>query len=446
MQGNYVPGMPLNPTSTALKTVHISIHVWRTDEGDAAVIPFLAPLSGPANTATLKAMIEDFMPSYYTSVELPTFPIPGHDYESVTDSKVRFVVDNVYFNDNTDDWIASGAGSSAGFGLTDRAIELHPESEGTLHLHYQAVWAIETNNGASGYAKMPTLNDFGAHSWFGISPASNSTTLGYGEVGGWQGTLAHELGHIFGFAHLYGGSGIFGIDECNIANAENFIFDFFGTTNPPWCETPLTGCTVGMAAACTTGVCPNNLMSQSWPGPNNSSITPLQMGRMHRNLMVANIAKYAWGYDPVPYTLAQSETWDFPVKFYQDIVVPAGRTLTVKCELHMVPEASIIVEPGGRLVIDGGVVKHALFAPDPWQGVQIWGNSLQSQAEGSGGYLLHQGLVEIKNGGRIEGAETGVYLGKPGDPTKAGGVLRMEGTGPIIDPATFRLDPGVGRG
>lgn len=161
----------------------------------------------------------------------------------------------------------------------------------------------------------------------------------------------------------------------------------------------------------------------------------LQMGRVHRTLSMTNMSKYASGYNPVPFALALgSETWNWPMKFYQDIRIRSGQTLTIRCELQMVGQARIVVEAGGRLIIDGGKITNGLYYSaeglyhEPWRGIEIWGNATQGQVEGTGGYLLHQGLIEIINGGIIENAETGVYLGKPGDPTKAGGVIRFEGT------------------
>lgn len=163
-------------------------------------------------------------------------------------------------------------------------------------------------------------------------------------------------------------------------------------------------------------------------------MTNLQMGRAHMFTMLTHMARCTSGYNPVPFVLTGStETWTWPMKFYQDIHIKAGQTLVVKCELAMVEQARIVVEPGGRLIVDGGIITNTRYWPaqglfnPPWRGIEMWGNSSVSQAEGSGGYLQYQGLVEVINGGVIENAEVGVYLGKPGDPTKAGGVIRFEG-------------------
>src|SRR5690348_10053034 len=108
-------------------------------------------------------------------------------------------------------------------------------------------------------------------------------------------------------------------------------------------------------------------------------ISPLQVGRCHRNAALRSVRKYLTGYSSNPWTISQDETWDFDIKFYQDVVVDSGVTLTVTCTVHMVDSAKFIVKPGGKLVIDGGTLTNCgteLPGCDGlWEGVQVWGNS-----------------------------------------------------------------------
>lgn len=85
-------------------------------------------------------------------------------------------------------------------------------------------------------------------------------------------------------------------------------------------------------------------------------LSPMQKGRMHRALGTTYLSRYAWGYNETPYVLASDEVWEWPMKFYQDIRVPTGKKLTIKCTIHMVPGSRIIVEPGAQLIIDGGIL------------------------------------------------------------------------------------------
>ena len=77
------------------------------------------------------------------------------------------------------------------------------------------------------------------------------------------------------------------------------------------------------------------------------------------------------------------------MKFYQDIVIKSGNTLTVQCEVQFVPDAKIIVEPGAKLIIDGGKLTNDNYYRTFWQGIEVWGNHNLPQTE------TNQGVVEF---------------------------------------------------
>lgn len=118
--------------------------------------------------------------------------------------------------------------------------------------------------------------------------------------------------------------------------------------------------------------------------------------------MTYSVRKYAWGYSPIAYVINSNQTWDFNIKFYQDIVVPAGITLTVQCTVEMVPEAKVIVQPGGKLVIDGGKFTSAQFSGTFWTGMEIWGDNTHNQWPSN--QPSYQGMLVLKNGATIEHA------------------------------------------
>ncbi|MEI6347149.1 MAG: T9SS type A sorting domain-containing protein [Bacteroidota bacterium] len=93
---------------------------------------------------------------------------------------------------------------------------------------------------------------------------------------------------------------------------------------------------------------------------------------------------------------------------YQDIVIKSGGVLTVTGEILMPYEGKLIIERGGKLVIDGGKIKCS-SADKQWKGIEIWGTPDKTQYLSD---LPYQGQIEILNGGSIENAEVAVYLGK----------------------------------
>ena len=155
-------------------------------------------------------------------------------------------------------------------------------------------------------------------------------------------------------------------------------------------------------------------------------ISALQMGRIHRALSVSSLKNYAYGYGEIPYHIRKDWVVDYNRKFYQDVVVDSGSTLTVKCTLSLVPQARIIVRPGGKLVVDGGTLTNACTG-EMWQGIFVEGHSNLHQT------AANQGKVVLKNGAVIENALCGIRTGAPGDTstTSTGGIITAED-------ATFR--------
>jgi len=120
-----------------------------------------------------------------------------------------------------------------------------------------------------------------------------------------------------------------------------------------------------------------------------------------------------------PKIVATNEVWDFPIKLYQDIVISDGATLEVNCEVLMPIQGRLIIEPGATLIVDGGTITSAHELP--WQGIQVWGNSIAHQwPDANGNY--QQGRLVLNNA-TIENAIVAVDLWKDSDYSKTGGIV-----------------------
>lgn len=118
--------------------------------------------------------------------------------------------------------------------------------------------------------------------------------------------------------------------------------------------------------------------------------------------------------------------WDTPQVSTTDIIIEDDITLTLTSTLYMDPNAKIIVEPGGRFIVDGGTITNYPFCNGDdlkWQGIQVWGDADANQESTNGNYA--QGYLEL-DGATIENAETAVYLGNPDDAEQNGGILKAE--------------------
>lgn len=97
-------------------------------------------------------------------------------------------------------------------------------------------------------------------------------------------------------------------------------------------------------------------------------------------------------------------------------------TVTITGELRMAYRTWIYVEPGSKLVVNGGKITNECGAL--WRGIKAWGEPSPNPASNGGRptYSQYQtnkhGIVELKNNAVIENAIVGVTLG--GNPDSAG--------------------------
>jgi hypothetical protein len=239
------------------------------------------------------------------------------------------------------------------------------------------------------------------------------------------GGLAHELGHTLGLYHTYLGGGADA--QCSVT--EEYLSDVFGLPEPGNCPHIYTWSPSGWFDP--NDKITNNIMSGNMETEYES---PMQAGQMHRSLAIKTTRRYVSDevYDPVnpvilnnnfPFPSISDWTFDFDLKMYTDLIVPTGITLTVTCKLVMPYKGRIIVQPGGKLVVDGGTIttdaKNHL-----WKGIEVWGDNTKSQYPDPNTGQMYQGIVIIKNNGIIEKSDYAVRLWNPGDYTSGGGIIQ----------------------
>jgi Papain family cysteine protease/Secretion system C-terminal sorting domain len=103
--------------------------------------------------------------------------------------------------------------------------------------------------------------------------------------------------------------------------------------------------------------------------------------------------------------VASDTTWGDDITQVRDIVVNNGVILTITGSVSFAANTRLIVKQGGKLIVDGGTLTRA--CDDNWMGIEVWGNPDTTQ-----GFPSQQGYFVIENGGSIEYAKTGVYVGK----------------------------------
>jgi len=117
-----------------------------------------------------------------------------------------------------------------------------------------------------------------------------------------------------------------------------------------------------------------------------------------------------------------------PDAYFKNIEIESGATLEINSEIKIGSDNKIIVKPGGKLFINGGVLSSA--CKGSWQGIEVWGNSSQHQFTIDGN--CYQGTVILENGAIIENALNAINAIKmnvdgTSDWSKTGGIITANG-------------------
>ncbi|MDX2003627.1 MAG: T9SS type A sorting domain-containing protein [Chitinophagales bacterium] len=228
----------------------------------------------------------------------------------------------------------------------------------------------------------------------------------------------HEIGHCLGLHHT---------SFCNPPSVDQCADTYDLSTWPDGCFPWNVG---------------NNIMEYH---NMQSCITPCQLNIIHSSL--PNWL-YAGGDEceitgPTD-TITGNQYWIVSRYPEGDVFIDSEATLTITCDVFMRSGAKIMVNRGGKLIVDGATIT-SLCAGKAWSGIEVWGiNGSNPQPQPSLDSILSNaypdsvtdhGVAIIKGGSLISNAYNAVSLFK-----REGGSANLSYTGGIVlaDSSYFR--------
>lgn len=368
-------------------TIPININVWQKDDGTENWQDI------EEHKNRLKQII-NWVNAFYEDVELPSDPIPG--VIELRNSKIHFELNEIYFYQNSTMWQTASANN-----LHNSMVAVDPLRANQLNIH---ITGYDSGTSVLGHAALPKYATSRTH--FVVTYHNEAEPADIGNDWGFAKHLAHELGHNLDLGHTYD-PGI-----CDQTNPY-YLDDVFGIGAGVIC--PHIG-TWGCDAYAAGSNCTNNMMGGT---PASRYLSPKQIYSTQLALSLKSIWRYVkcedYGLLP-PIEIATDQLWDFEIRLYNPILVKRGATLTIACKLFMNMGHTITVEPGAKLIIDGGTITSS--CDDFWQGIEVWGDASKPQTD------ANQGVVELKNGAIIENAKEAINLWKPDNWASTGGIVR----------------------
>ncbi|MDD2636704.1 MAG: T9SS type A sorting domain-containing protein [Bacteroidales bacterium] len=227
-----------------------------------------------------------------------------------------------------------------------------------------------------------------------------------------------------------------GLDYCNIVTNYHSNCQISGSTSITACTTPVTYNLIGTVLSnCGVRweVSPNLQIIGS--SKTNAIVTPIGVGAawikvhifkgpdcevvLQHNITISNPVSTQTSYSNTVINQTQV-TWNSDALLGGTITINPSCTLTITSSIYCFPNSKIIVEPGGKLVIDGGTITK--LCGTLWNGILVVGNKNQRQL------AQYQGTVETKNGARIEYSKNAICTWDGTDYNTTGGIIKASNT------------------
>ena len=101
-----------------------------------------------------------------------------------------------------------------------------------------------------------------------------------------------------------------------------------------------------------------------------------------------------------------------------NFTISSGSTVTVSSTVRCSPDAKIVIQPNGKLIVNGGTITN-LCTGKMWNGIYVVGNKNQRQL------ASYQGTLVVKNNSIIENAKCAIRNWDGSNTNTAGGIVNV---------------------
>ncbi len=331
--------------------VKLNFHFFRNDDGSGDY--------QPADSLKINQMIQ-WLNAIYKYLGPPTIA-PATLTDTIYDSKIQFVLKGVYYHNSSQYYNATANTNTNDFYIyygTNKTSEIN------VFFYKNSKYVVGGGCASANYVLM-----------------HNQIIENYATAQ----LLAHELGHSLGLDHTWYGQ---------------FDDTYYPDDNKAWVQ-------------CNNIDISNNIMGYNMC---RNYLSPKQMGHMHKCLITSSNRRNFIDVDSIDPDLHidSSFTMNHAVFFNGNVIIDSGYTLNITCQVYCSQNARIIVRPGGKLIVDGGVLTSA--GNIMWKGVIVEGNADSARLERC------QGTIILLNGAEISNALCGVNI-------QGGGIIKATSSG-----------------